>query len=90
MIGAKCIAGADIALFEAAFKPGDALRGTAVRKAVRHHVTLRLFLDAVIPDGAGGIQSFFNIAGFQNISFLVGLMRPHAREAIRLQLQLNV
>jgi len=61
-----------------------------MRETVRHDITLRLFLDAVIPDRGGGIQAFFNIAGFQNVSFLVGLMRPHAREAIRLQFEHDV
>ena len=47
-------------------------------KSVRDHATLRPSLDPIIPDRAGGIQSFLDISRFKDMTALIGLMGPDA------------
>src|SRR5207344_1794143 len=60
-------------------------RGT-VGEGVGHNITLCLPLQAVVTDCSGGLQSCFNVARFNRIPALVGVISPNAGEAISLQL----
>jgi hypothetical protein len=63
----KGVALADLALGESGFEPAHPLRRRTVGKRVRHHTALTLLLQAVITDGVGGVQGFFDIARFQPV-----------------------
>ena len=56
-------------------------------KAVRHDIALRLFLQTVVADGGGGGERFLQITLFKDLAGLVGMVRPHPGQTIRLQLQ---
>ena len=63
-----------------------------MREFVRLHVAAGHALQPVVPDRGGGVQSFFRVAGVEldlAARRAAGLRRrvsPHAREAVRLQL----
>ena len=50
-------------------------------------MALRLALEAVVADGARGIQRFLNVALFEDIPLLLRVVRPHSGEEVRLQFQ---
>ena len=55
-------------------------------KGVRHHLAAGLFLQAVITDGVGGVQRFFNIPRLQPVMPALAVEGPYARQAVGLQL----
>src|SRR5678815_4849468 len=80
------VALADFAGLEAAAEPLDALRRGAVGEVVGHHAPLSLALQAVVPDGGGGAEGFVEVAFFQDVAGLVGVVGPDAGETVGLQL----
>ena len=54
-------------------------------EGVRHHLTARLLLQAVITDGAGGVEGFFQVAGLQPVMPALRVMRPDPGQAVGLQ-----
>ena len=52
-----------------------------------HRVALRLTLEAIITDGCGRPESLLDVAGLQELALLVGVVGPHAGEAVGLKLQ---
>ncbi|MNG26148.1 hypothetical protein D3C84_1111000 [compost metagenome] len=54
-------------------------------KRVRYHPTLTLLLQAVVANGVGGVQGFFDIAGFQPVQTLLRMVGPDPGQAIGLQ-----
>ena len=57
-----------------------------MREGLRHDAALRLALDHVVADGGGRVQPFLDVARLQPALDLVGEVRPHAGEAVGLQL----
>ena len=55
-------------------------------KTIRHDIALHLLLQAVIPDGRRGLQRLIDVPGLKEIVLLLSTVRPHAGEAVRLQL----
>ncbi len=53
--------------------------------AFRLDVSLTHFLQAIVTDGGGGFEPFFEIAWFDQIPCAVGMVAPHAGEAVGLQ-----
>ena len=58
-----------------------------MRKGIGHYTACSLFLQAVIANGIGGIQCFFNITRFNN-AFCLCIVRPNTCQKIGLQFQL--
>lgn len=58
-------------------------------KAFRDDVTLGAFLQRVIADLRRGVQTFFDIAWFENLFLAVGKACPNAGKAVGLQFQAN-
>src|SRR2546423_11204704 len=83
------VAVGDAAAFESALEPLHALRARAVRERLRNDVAARLALQAVVADCARGVQSFGDVALLEDVPHLVGVIRPDAGEAVRLQLRLD-
>src|SRR5690606_27263369 len=83
----KSIALRELAAVETATEPARTLLGTAVAEGFRRDMTACLHLHAVVADGTGGAQCFFDIAAFEDLSCTVGVVRPDAREAVGLQLK---
>ena len=54
-------------------------------EGVRHHLTARLLLQAVITDGAGRVEGFFQVAGLQPVMPALRVMRPDSGQAVGLQ-----
>src|SRR5262245_1274827 len=82
----KCVAALRRSLLHAGVEPALALLGCAMCEAIRHHPALRAPLQRVVTDRGGGAQRGLDVAGLQQMPALVGLVRPHACEAIGLQL----
>src|SRR5688572_12573203 len=83
------VAGLERAGLEAALEPSHPLLGGSMREALRHHVTLRLLLQAVVADGGGRAQRLVDVARLQDLPHALGVVRPESGIAIRLQLLLN-
>ena len=77
----------EIAALEAASEPSHALRRTAVGEAIGNDVALCLLLHAVVADGAGRVQPFFDIVDLEEVARTVGMIGPDPREAIGLKLE---
>jgi hypothetical protein len=58
-----------------------------VGETVRHHEAARAPLHAVVADLSGGVQTLFDIALLQDVALIMGVMCPHARQTVGLQLQ---
>src|SRR5271166_4002407 len=87
---AESIAGGDRSFLEAGIEPALALRRGAVGKGIGHDIAARLFLQLVVADGRGRLQRCLDIARLDHFPALVGAMRPDAREAVGLQLDLDL
>src|SRR5690606_34141542 len=83
------IAGVGVAGVEAGPEPLLALGGGAVGEALRHHIALRLLLQRVVADRAGGIERLFDVARFEHLTLRVGMMRPDTGETVGLQFDLH-
>ncbi len=57
-------------------EPAYALGGAAVGKGVRSDVAPGLLLQAIVANGAGCVQDFFNIALFKDVLGLVSAVGP--------------
>ncbi|MNJ64104.1 hypothetical protein D3C77_600440 [compost metagenome] len=79
----------DIALGKAGFEPAHTLLRGAVGKGIRYHPALAFLLQAIVADGVCGVQSLFDVAGFQPVQALLCLVSPDAGQAIGLQLLAN-
>jgi hypothetical protein len=66
-------------------EPADALCGTAMREALRHHLALRLPLQPVVADGRGCVEPLLDVAILENLTRAVAVVRPHAGVTVRLQ-----
>ena len=58
-----------------------------MREFLRHDIALGLLLQPVIANRLGGSDRLLDIAGFQNVPFLIGIMGPHAGQKIGLEFQ---
>src|SRR5690606_19410252 len=86
---AERVAGLDVALLEAATEPADALLRRTVGEALRSDVAACAALQAVVADRARRRQRFFHVARFEDLTRAVGVIRPDAGEAVRLELELD-
>src|SRR6185437_8424681 len=76
------VASTDFALLEPLHEPVLALLRCTVGKRVRHDVTLRLLLQAVVADCGSGLQRLVDVAGIQEVMLLLRPVRPYAGKAI--------
>src|SRR3990167_6613521 len=76
---------ADITAGETGLEPAHALLRGAVGEGVRHHLAARLLLQAVIADGVGGVQRFFDIPRLPPVVPALAMEGPYARQAVGLQ-----
>ena len=76
------------AVLQAAIEPAHALLAGAVGEAVGHDAALRLLLQAVVADGSGGGERLIDVVFIDHLAaaILVGVIGPHAGQAIGLQL----
>ena len=51
----------------------------------RHDVALRLALDAVVANGAGGVECLLDVARLDNVLALVGPVSPYAGFSIEVE-----
>jgi hypothetical protein len=75
----------DISILEAAPKPSDPLFRAAVGKALGNHITLTAFLDSIVADLRGCIQTLLDVSFFENLSIPVCRARPDPGKAISLK-----
>src|SRR3984957_3636549 len=80
------IAARNLAAVEASQEPALALFRRAVGEGVGHDVALHLFLQPVVADRGGGLQRLVDVARLKEVVLLLGAVRPHAGEAVGLQL----
>jgi len=81
-------------LFEVAARyttaePHNSLLGAAVGKALGNHVALRALLHSIVANLRRRVEPFLDIALFQDVVFLVGVVCPNPRQEIGLQFQPN-
>src|ERR1043166_3663498 len=88
--GRKGVAAVDRALLEAGVEPAHALVGRAVGEAVRDHGAARLTLQPVVADRRGGFQRRLDVSRIEERFLLLLPVRPHAGQAIGLQLDLHL
>src|SRR4051794_10945649 len=74
------------AAIESSPEPARAIRRGTVRERLRRYPTARHLLELVVADGGGSAKAFLGVAGFQHLPLRSG-MAPHARIAVRLQLE---
>jgi len=86
-LGFEGVAGADLALRDAALEPVHALRRGAVGEGVRHHFAARLALQGVVADGRGGVERAFDVALLDDVTRLIGVVSPDAGKTVGLQFQ---
>src|SRR5690349_3946208 len=72
--GVEGIAAADIAAVETGAEPTHALLRGAVGEGVGDDRPLRLFLQAVVADGAGGVDGLLDVAAFHPLVLLLRLV----------------
>ena len=80
------VAGLDVAALQAGGQPLLALRRRAVGEAVGHGVAARGGLQPVVADRLGGRQRPLDVALFQDLPLVVGVVRPYPGKAVGLQL----
>src|SRR5262245_36547046 len=61
-----------------------------MRKGVGHDIALRLFLDAIVADGARRPERILDIARLDDVLTLLGTISPDAGEAIGLKLHAHL
>jgi hypothetical protein len=83
---AERIAGFDLTSRQASLEPRASLRRRSVCKRLGVDSTVCRALNAVVADGGGGVETFFNVTLLENAS-LLGAMSPDAGEAIGLQFE---
>ena len=76
---------AQVACFQSAAIPAHALLGRAVGVVLRRNASRELPLKLIVTNRVGGFKGFLCIAFFDEIKLLLAIMRPHARQIIRLQ-----
>src|SRR5262245_24558463 len=79
----------EVAGLESLSEPADPLLRSSVRERVGHHVALRLTLQSVVADRGGRSQAVFNVALFQDLAFLMQVVRPDPGQKIGLKLESN-
>src|SRR5690606_23432207 len=85
--GRERVAGVEVAALEAAPEPGDALLRAAVRERLGRHRALGLALDAVVADRGRRAEALLHVALLEQLARAVRVVRPHAGQAVRLQLE---
>src|ERR1700719_829590 len=80
------IAARNLAAIEPRLEPALALLGRAVGEGIGHDIALHLFLQPVVADRGGGLQRLVDVARLKEVVLLLGAVRPHAGEAVGLQL----
>ena len=83
----KGVALFQIAAFDAAAKPANALLSAAVGEAFRDDVALGALLHRIIADLSSGVQTFFEVSRFENFAIAIGETRPYSGKTIGLQLE---
>src|SRR6202521_1671321 len=78
------------AALEPVVEPAHALLRGAVGEGVGHDLALAALLQAIIADRRGGLQCGFNVAGLDQIPFLLRLVGPYAGQAVGLQRDLGL
>src|SRR5262249_48103653 len=84
--GGERVAARRVAGLEAPPQPLLAVARGAVSEGLGLHGSLRYPLEPVVADRAGGPQAFLEVAGLDQLSLAVGVVSPHSRVAVRLQL----
>lgn len=75
----------EISTLEAATKPSNTLLRAAVGKALRHYVTLTAFLNSVITDLRGCIQTLLDVSLLENLPIAIGRAGPDSGKAVGLK-----
>src|SRR5690606_27977106 len=70
------VAGVGFAGFESFGEPSGALFGGSVGEGFGDGVALGLALEAVVADGGGGAEGFVDVAGFEDVPVLLGVVGP--------------
>src|SRR5207249_7537121 len=68
-------------------KPSYPLGPGSVSEGLGHDIPLRLLLDVVVANGAGGVEGFFDVAGLKDVAHGLGVMGPDASEEVGLKFQ---
>src|SRR3990170_6903688 len=90
LIGVEGVASLELAALIAAFEPTHALGRRAMGESVRHDIALRLFLDAIVADGARRVESLFDVAGLDDVLGLLGVIGPDAGKTVGLELHAHL
>src|SRR5262245_20029751 len=85
VFGVERVALAQVAGLVTALEPAHALRRRTVREGIRHDVTLRLLLDAIVADGACRVERALDVARLEDVLGFLRLVGPDAGEAVGLQ-----
>src|SRR5262245_57387017 len=80
-------AGVGIAALDPLVEPLHALLRGAVGERLGLDVALGLALQPVVADGGGRAQPLLHVSGLEEVLVLVGVVRPHPGQAVRLELQ---
>src|SRR3990170_5637685 len=90
LIGVEGVASLKLAALIAALEPTHALGRRAMGESVRHDIALRLFLDAIVADGARRVESLFDVAGLDDVLGLLGVIGPDAGKTVGLKLHAHL
>ena len=77
----------EIARLQPASEPADALLARAVRERIGDDIPARLLLQLIVADRCGSLHRCLDIAPLQDLPRAIGMMGPHPRQKIGLQLQ---
>jgi hypothetical protein len=58
-----------------------------VSERIGHHIPPGLLLEAIVPNGAGSVQPFLDIARFQGFALIIGVVGPDPGETVCLKFQ---
>src|SRR6516164_3040525 len=82
----KRVATCNLPRFQSGNEPAGALLRSTVREGIGHHLSLDLPLQPIIANGRRRLHCRFYVAGFDELPLFLGVVRPHAGKAVRLQL----
>src|SRR5262249_30481677 len=79
-----------VAAVDSALEPAHALRRASVGERLGDDTPLRLALQAVVADGGRGVETLLDVAGLEDLAGALGVVRPHAGQAIGLELHAHL
>src|SRR5215471_12308822 len=86
----ESVAAGDRSALEPGIEPALTLLGGAVGEGIRHRIALRLLLQGIVADRRRRAQRRLDVTRLQQVPFLLRMVRPYAREAVGLQLDLDL